>query len=79
MRLAAAHYPLFKAALTDQAQNLFLIYPVILLTRQMDQLKQKIIDVQIHRLTGHFPAYHLPIKLLNRTPYLYMVVLLHSF
>jgi len=74
MRLAAAHYPLFKAALTDQAQNLFLIYPVILLTRQMDQLKQKIIDVQIH-----FPAYHLPIKLLNRTPYLYMVVLLHSF
>ena len=79
MRLTAAHHAFFKAALTDQAQNLFLIYSVILLACQMDQLKQQVIDVQVHRLPGNFPACHLPVELLNRAPDLHMVVLFHRF
>ncbi len=50
MHSASPFRAILKSALTDQMQNLLLIDTVILLRGSMNQLKQKIVDIEINGL-----------------------------
>ena len=64
-----------KAALTYESQNLLLIYIIILLTCQVYELKQQIINIQVHRLPANTAFTHFFIKESHRLPDFQMIVL----
>jgi len=78
MRLTATQDTILKAAFTDQPQDFFLVYVIILLTRQMDQLEKQIIDIQIHALSIHSHLTHFFIKLFYCFPDLHVVILFNG-